>query len=232
VKLLTLALAEEAQLPARRAPIQAGLQLRDDEVHVWTGSLRRPSASWASLAAVISSEETNRLRAFRSAAARRRFLASRGQLRMLLGEYLRLAPRAIRLGRQPNGKLFVTAPAGEPPLCFNLSHSGESILYALTRAGAVGADVERFRPGVDWRGLAGRFFAPEEAASLWRAGAAGRAGFYRLWTRKEAMAKADGGSLFFWLGANQSMPLAAGWQVWSWLLPRGAAAVALNQALR
>ena len=150
-----------------------------------------------------------------------------GQLCLLLAHYLRVPPRRIRLGREPSGKPILLSPAGVPPLRFSVSHSTDRVLYALTRGGEVGVDVEQFRPGLDWRGLAERFFAPAEARKLRRAGpAAGRASFYRLWTQKEAMAKADGGNLLHWLGADVSERTAPEWRVWSWPMPAGAAAVA------
>ena len=153
--------------------------------------------------------------------------AGRGRLRLLLARYLRVTPRNVRLGREPNGKPILLSPAGVPPLRFSVSHSKDRVAYALTRAGEVGVDVEHFRPGLDWPGLAERFFAPAEARELRRAGpAAGRASFYRLWTQKEAMAKADGANLLQWLGADVSERTTAEWRVWSWPIPAGAAAVA------
>jgi 4'-phosphopantetheinyl transferase len=199
-------------------------------VHVWIGSLGCPTIAWASLRAALSTDEASHARALPSAADRRRFLASRGQLRILLGRYQRTAPRAIRLGREPNGKPILEAPTGKPQLHFNVSHSGELVLYALTRAGAVGADVEQFRPNLDWHGVAARFFAAEEAAALGRVDGAGWADFYRLWTQKEAMAKAAGGSLFSWLGADLAAAVPTRWTVWSWHPPGAAASVAVSRA--
>jgi phosphopantetheinyl transferase len=52
--------------------------------------------------------------------------------------------------------------------------------------------------------------------------------FYRLWTRKEAMAKAAGGSLLAWLGMDLATAVTPDWQLWSWSVPDGAASVALR----
>jgi 4'-phosphopantetheinyl transferase len=198
-------------------------------VHVWIGSLRRAPAGLAALASLLSAEELTRTRALLSPTDRRRFLVSRGQLRLLLGRYLGMAPSAVRLTRLPSGKPIVTSSVGHAPLQFSLSHSGEQVLYAVTRTGEVGADVQRFRTDVDWRGLASRFFAPAEAIRLHSGErASGPPGFYRLWTRKEAMAKADGRSLFWWLGTDLSSERTPGWRLWTWRLPAGAASVALR----
>ena len=157
--------------------------------------------------------------------------AGHSHLRVLLARYMGVTPRSIRLGRESNGKPILISPAREPPLCFSVSHSKDRVLYALTRGGEVGVDVERFRPGLDWMGLADRFFAPEEARRLRCAGpSGGRAGFYRLWTQKEAMAKADGANLLYWLGADLSERTTPEWRVWSWRLPAGVASVACRSA--
>jgi 4'-phosphopantetheinyl transferase len=228
VKLLILAGDDEPLDRAGAVPCLDGPQLEVGEVHVWAGSLRKPVVGPAALAGMLSADEASRASALGSAAERRRFLASRGQLRLLLAGYLRIGPRAIRLGRGTNGKPILTSRAGQPPLRFSVSHSGEHVLYALSRAGEVGADVQRVQPELEWSGLAARFFAPEETCRL-RAGgpAAGREGFYRLWTQKEAMAKAAGGPLLSWLGEDVSRQTPE-WQVWSWRLRTCAVSVALR----
>jgi len=92
--------------------------------------------------------------------------------------------------------------------------------------------VERVRQDLNWRGLAGRFFAPGEAVQLDRVGTVlGQARFYQLWTQKEALAKADGGSLFWWLGTDLSAACTLGWRLWSWWLPAGPVSVALIHRL-
>ena len=184
----------------RSKQIEGFAPLKPGEVHVWLGSLKRPAGH-------------------------------NSQLGVLLARYLGVTPRSIRLGRESNGKPILITPAREPPLRFSVSHSKDRVLYALTRGGEVGVDVERFRPGLDWSGLADRFFAPEEARRLRRAGRwAGRAGFYRLWTQKEAMAKADGANLLYWLGADLSERTTPEWRVWSWRLPAGVASVACRRS--
>jgi 4'-phosphopantetheinyl transferase len=211
------------------SPDQAWAELGGDDVHIWIGSLRRGPAGLAALASLLNAEELTRTRALPSPTDRRRFLVSRGELRLLLGRYLGTAPGAVRLTRLANGKPIVTSSAGRAPLHFSLSHSGDQVLYAVTRTAEVGADVQRFRTDVDWRGLASRFFAPAEAIRLHSAErASGRPGFYRLWTRKEAMAKADGRSLFWWLSTDLSSDPTPGWRLWTWRLPAGAASVALR----
>jgi 4'-phosphopantetheinyl transferase len=76
---------------------------------------------------------------------------------------------------------------------FNLSHSGELAVIALTDGAAVGVDVEHRQRRVDHARLAARVCSPAERAHYAALPEAQRADFFlRLWTRKEAFVKATG----------------------------------------
>jgi 4'-phosphopantetheinyl transferase len=93
------------------------------------------------------------------------------------------------IARSPTGKPGVT---GGPH--FNLSHSGDLALIARCADAPVGVDLEHARALRNPTGLARRMCSPRELT--W----AGRspdlnAALLRLWVRKEAVAKAEGGGL-------------------------------------
>ena len=74
-----------------------------------------------------------------------------------------------------------------------LSHSGDLILLALHRQHAVGVDVERHRPGLDWQPLADRWLPSPERHALEALPPGQRlAGFLQAWCRLEARLKARG----------------------------------------
>ena len=84
-----------------------------------------------------------------------------------------------------NGKPLLSHGEG---ICFNISHSGDVAVCAVSHAD-VGADVEEIKR-FDAR-VAGRCFTAAEQA--WLAGQADTArAFYRLWTRKESYMKCVG----------------------------------------
>ena len=88
------------------------------------------------------------------------------------------------------GKLGKPYLPDAPAFQFNLSHSGERVLCAVSDR-PVGCDVERIER--DLTGLARRFFHPEEQAALAAVPEEERnALFVRLWTRKESYLKAKG----------------------------------------
>ena len=76
---------------------------------------------------------------------------------------------------------------------FNLAHSEDLAVLAITRTSPVGVDVERIRTLPDADHLVSRFFAPAEAATFRTVPKSERsAAFFNLWTRKEAWLKATG----------------------------------------
>jgi len=78
--------------------------------------------------------------------ARTRWARSRGVLRAVLGSYLDADPRALRIVLSEHGK---PALHGETELTsglrFNLSHSDELLLVAVTAGREVGVDIEHAR---------------------------------------------------------------------------------------
>jgi phosphopantetheinyl transferase len=65
------------------------------------------------------------------------------------------------------------------------------VAVAMARAGALGVDIERHRAR-DFAALAAQAFGPAERAEV---GIHGADAFYRIWTLREAMAKATGEGL-------------------------------------
>ncbi len=95
-------------------------------------------------------------------------------------------PLAYRYGE--NGKPYFR----DFPLQFNLSHSGNYVLCAVSEE-EIGADIQQ-HCGKNVEKISGRFFSKREAEAI----AAEQAGeereklFYRLWARKEAYGKLTG----------------------------------------
>ena len=175
----------EPSLPHPPAPLA--------EVHVWRATLDQPAHLLAELERTLSDDEVARADRFRVEHGRRRYVAARGFLRDVLSRYL----------ARPAGSLrFAFGEHGKPGLAegphFNLAHSGDLALLAVTTIAPVGVDVEHVRTLDDFERVAERFFAPGERASL-RAVDRARyeAAWFSCWTRKEAFIKAVGHGLSF-----------------------------------
>jgi len=181
-----------SELAINWPPSPAELLLDPQAVHVWAVPLDLPPEGIASLATVLSTNELERAEKFRFPHLRSRYVAARGSLRVLLGRYLQLDPAALEFSYSSRGKPTLKGQGAES-LHFNLAHSHELALIAITRAAPVGVDVERIRPMRDADRIADRFFSTREAEAFRKVPAAEQdAAFFSLWTRKEAWLKATG----------------------------------------
>ena len=127
-----------------------------------------------------------------SAAERERAARFRVQLRQLLAARCGVPPEALEVRIDERGKPRLAGGS----LQFNASRSGALAAYAFTRAGAVGIDIEAIRPLEARCAIAERIFPACERRAYAELPEVERlAGFYRGWTRTEALAKALGGGL-------------------------------------
>lgn len=144
---------------------------------------------------LLSPDERQRADRYRFEAPRRRFIAGRAALRRILADCLQIDPRELTFTYEGEGKPVLEPGVHQSPY-FNLSHSGELALAAVTFAGAVGIDVEQVRAKENIAALAKRFFAPSETAALLALPIDQQLrAFYRTWTRKEAYLKGRGAGL-------------------------------------
>ena len=171
------------------------LSLPPDEVHVWTIAFDQPPGVMARLEAVLSPEERTRGNRFLSAKDRVLFVAAHGALRDILGSYLGREPADIGLEEGSRGKPRMREEE-DHWLKFNLSHTRGRALVAVARDRVVGVDIEHLERDTDHAGVVAHFFSPTEQAAWTALPDAGRAaGFFRLWTAKEAYVKARGDGL-------------------------------------
>jgi 4'-phosphopantetheinyl transferase len=114
-------------------------------------------------------------------------------LRALLGCYLDRHPGSLGFDYNPYGKPFL---AGDSGICFSTSHSHGLVLLAFARGREIGVDIERVRADLGLEEIAARCFSPREIATLHSLRNDLREeAFFACWTRKEALAKAEGEGL-------------------------------------
>jgi 4'-phosphopantetheinyl transferase len=167
------------------------------DVHVWLAALDPPEHTVQLLAGVLDSDELLRVQRFRFERDRRRFIVARSVLRSILGVYVKLPPAQIQFTYGPRGKPALAAACGDGRLRFNVSHSQELALYAVTCDREVGVDIEWMRPLDDAESIAPHFFSAYERAALRNLPVHLRhQGFFNCWTRKEAYIKAIGEGLY------------------------------------
>jgi 4'-phosphopantetheinyl transferase len=143
---------------------------------------------------LLSPGERERWGRFRFEEDRRTYLAAHVLLRTALSAYADVSPAAWRFETGPHGKPSIGAPTLPRPLHFNLAHTRGLVACAVSLAFEhIGVDVERLDRRIDVLGLASRYFAPGELASLQALAPPRRAGrFFTYWTLKESYLKARG----------------------------------------
>jgi 4'-phosphopantetheinyl transferase len=182
----------EFPIPAWQAP-PADLELPDGEVHVWRLPLDLAPDRAAALARLLAPHEHDRAACFHFERDRRRFIVSHAGLRQILGHYLNVEPGQLRFTAGAQGKPCLADALATSGVQFNLSHSHELALVAVTRHRAIGIDVEHLRPPSDLLALAARLFSSAEYAALTSLPDDRQLiGFFNCWTRKEAYLKAIG----------------------------------------
>jgi 4'-phosphopantetheinyl transferase len=116
-------------------------------------------------------------------------------MREILARYLGVAADRLVIERHSGGKPYLSSPG--PTIEFNLSHSMEVALLAVSRDCSVGVDIETMRRVHEPVRLARRALPAAEAAELAALPEHQRtARLLDLWTRMEARQKALGRGIF------------------------------------
>ncbi len=156
-------------------------------LYLW--SLQASSKDLARFNSTLCTEEVARRDRFVFPRDRDAFVVARGGLRESLGRLTGRSARDLTFHYGPQGK-----PALQDGPFFNLSHSGGLACLAVQDDFEVGVDIEAMRPVEG--DIAARFFSAAENKALKALPDADRTdGFFRCWTRKEAVIKALGGGL-------------------------------------
>jgi 4'-phosphopantetheinyl transferase len=167
-------------LPELESP-QAG------EVHLWfldlaglAGSLRDALGGGEGHTSPIATGQLRFVRRF--------------YLRLLLGAYLGVPGKSVRINRQNRGKPVLDSSIHDSQLHFSMAKSENSLLIGFSTSSHIGVDLEPARRRArNAMGVAQRYFSPAEAESL-AAMPAEELGpaFLRMWACKEAVVKASG----------------------------------------
>ncbi|MDZ4764104.1 MAG: 4'-phosphopantetheinyl transferase superfamily protein [Chloroflexota bacterium] len=177
-------------------------ELSSTDIAVWHSALDNAPEQLPHYLTLLSVYERARAERFRQPLHRQRFIAARGQLRLLLSQYLEQPPEQITINDGEHGKPYIS----DSRLQFNLAHVNDAMLCAFAWDHAVGIDIEDTRREIDIMTIAHTFFTTHEVMQLEMYGSdEQRQLFFDLWTRKEAYLKARGIGLKF-DGLNTPIP--------------------------
>ena len=160
----------------------------NEDTVVWRIPLYPDKDFALSLVPVLSIAEVQRSLRYVKEDDRQRFLMGRGMVKLLLAGYLEIDPVQIEIREGQNKKPEL---AGENPfpIHFNISHSGNWVIIGFSNE-PIGVDIEKIEPDFDYDLISAQHFS-----ALEKEYARTSAGFYEIWTRKEALAKALGSGL-------------------------------------
>jgi 4'-phosphopantetheinyl transferase len=171
------------------------------EVHLWAWALPRQAGAGGAGEAdainlpahieILDQQDRERMQRFYFEPDRARFAVAHANLRRILGAYLHQPAAGLRFYANSFGKPELSAGDSRTSLHFSLSHSRSIAVLAVTKEEPVGVDVEDVKP-IEPE-VADSHFSPRERSQLHQLqGDAWLRGFYRCWTRKEAILKAEG----------------------------------------
>ena len=166
--------------------------LKENKVHIWGVESNKMDALADQFKKTLSDDERKRAEHFYFDYLRKSFIISHGALRTILSYYISTKPEQVKFRFGEHGKPYLD---WDSPLDvrFNITHSRELTLIAITLGRELGIDLEAIRPIRDLERLAERFFSPDENSTLQTVPVHQRLeAFFNCWTLKEAYIKATG----------------------------------------
>jgi len=172
--------------------------MSDKFVDVWHADLLPEEAEEQNYYLLLNQAEKEKAASFIRPVLQQKYIKTRGILRQVLGSYLNIKPQKISIQIAEYGKPFIEGAE----LFFNLSHTGNKLVLAVSNTGEVGVDLEQYKQRHNLIGLVKKCFsALEQDYWLGLPESQKVIQFYRFWVRKEAFVKAVGRGIA--VGLNQ-----------------------------
>jgi 4'-phosphopantetheinyl transferase len=181
--------------PDADMPPLAATEIRVVRVGLAAGGDDEPPESLSEWS-ILADEERVRALRFVRPLDRRRFAICRGSLRLILGRLLNSPAKSLSFRSGPGGKPELASGIDRErcsTLRFNVTHSDELALIAVSLGRELGVDLERIRTISESARIVESYFTPAELAQFTALEPSRRdEAFLRGWTRKEAILKAKG----------------------------------------
>jgi 4'-phosphopantetheinyl transferase len=170
------------------------IELDSDVIDIWRVDLATDKSGLSEVQ--LAADELIRADRFAFPADRQRFTRSRSALRLILSRYLDCGAGELKFQYNEHGKPGLQFPLVKNP-GFNLSHTNEVAIIAISRNRNVGVDVNALNRtanrNVDWRPIAKRSFSVlEQSALSAMPDAEQERMFHQVWCQKEAYTKGIG----------------------------------------
>lgn len=174
-----------------KSSTESSFPLAEGTVDIWTIRLDQDFVDAKDQINVLSNEEIQRAGRYVFEKDRDRFIRCRRALRKILAGYLGVHPRVVEFTCNQYGKPYIDENVS--PVRFNVSHSCDIALIAVTMTREIGVDIEFVDPRFDVLSVASSVFSDAEVERLKLLPTAEQSKyFYTAWTHKEAILKAIG----------------------------------------
>jgi 4'-phosphopantetheinyl transferase len=165
-----------------------------NEIHLWRLILPISQTIQDRLCKNLSQTELSRAARFHFDKDCIQFKMGRSVLREVLSRYIHIPSNEIQFEYAEYGKPFVKYLN----VFFNVSHSNDYILIAISKQQAIGVDVEYCKPNLNLLDVAKEFCSIMEYQILLSLSESERQlRFYQYWTHKEALVKGLGQGISF-----------------------------------
>ncbi|KAA3617197.1 MAG: 4'-phosphopantetheinyl transferase superfamily protein [Calditrichaeota bacterium] len=166
----------------------------NNNVHIWLIRYDQSESILAESGIILSKEEKERASRFHFEIDHRRYSVTRSLLKKILGKILSKPALKIKFTFNKYGKPELVQQSEK--IFFNVSHSGNLGLIAISDIAQIGVDVEKYREEMITGDIAKRFFSDLEVTEFLSLNENEKLqGFFNCWTRKEAFIKAVGKGL-------------------------------------
>jgi 4'-phosphopantetheinyl transferase len=144
----------------------------------------------------LSEQEQAKWQKFATAELRHDYLAARVLSRSSLSKYAQVEPQEWEFDIGPHGKPFISSPADFTAIKFNLTHTNELAICAVSLNSEVGVDAEDISRPVEVSEIARHFFSDQDRLELaHRTDQERKTRFFEIWVQKECYLKGCGTGL-------------------------------------
>ena len=178
----------------------ASLNLLPDHIDIWLCHLKHLSNNVDEFYLLLADDERERADKLKSEDKKQQYIITRGSLRKRLGLLTHIDAKDFVFEYLEHGKPVLADDSRYVDITFNVSHSYDLALIAISKNHHIGTDIEKINIDSDHQQLVKRFFSKAEQHAFNALAETIRAkAFCACWTRKEAFIKATGDGLTYGL---------------------------------
>ncbi len=172
--------------------------INDDEIHIWRFNLDPVKSFNEFFINLLSDEEKKQVEKIKLGDVKNRSIISKAIIKNIISNYLGLNIKQIIFSYNEFGKPVIPERINSFRLNFNISHSGDLGLIAITRKNLIGIDVEKMNELDQIDDIINLCFTETEKYMLsCLESTEKKEVFYKIWTGKEAFIKAIGKGFSF-----------------------------------